>query len=85
MTEWQFYILQFSETNSYYQRNFFCPTEKEKKMTVKFMEQRPLDPKLMTCPHCQESDRIGIHSHKECRDTCQSCGRTFAQTTGTIF
>ncbi len=37
-------------------------------MTVTFMEQRLLDPKLMTCPHCQKSDRIGIHSRKERRD-----------------
>ncbi len=49
------------------------------------MEQRPLDPKLMTCPHCQESPRIGIHSHKERRYICHACRRTFAETKGTVF
>ncbi len=54
-------------------------------MTVTFMEQRLLDPKLMTCPHCQTSDRIGIHSRKERRDKCHRGGQTFAQTPGTVF
>jgi hypothetical protein len=30
--------------------------------TLKFMEQQPLDPALMTCPHCEEEDRIGVTS-----------------------
>ncbi len=26
--------------------------------TLKFMEQPPLDPKLMTCPHCGETEPV---------------------------
>lgn len=53
--------------------------------TLKFMEQPPLDPKLMTCPHCKEEERIGPHSHQERRLICHACGRTFSETKGTIF
>jgi transposase-like protein len=53
--------------------------------TLKFMEQQPLDPKLMTCPHCSEEERIGVHSHQERRCICHACGRTFAETKGTVF
>jgi transposase-like protein len=49
------------------------------------MEQRPLDPKLMTCPYCQEPTRIGVHSPKERRYKCHACGHTFAETKGTVF
>jgi transposase-like protein len=52
-------------------------------MTLKFMERSPLNPGLMTCPHCGEADRIGIHSHQERRYKCHACGRTFAETQGT--
>lgn len=52
-------------------------------MTLKFMERRPLDPNLMTCPNCGEEDRVGIHSHQERRYKCHACGHTFAETQGT--
>lgn len=51
-------------------------------MTLKFMERRPLDPALMTCPHCNEQERIGVHSHPERRYKCHACGKTFAETQG---
>lgn len=54
-------------------------------MTLKFMEQRPLDPKLMTCPFCQEHNRLGIHSHKERRYICHACRHTFAETKDPVF
>ena len=53
--------------------------------TLKFMEQQPLDPQLMTCPDCGEEERIGVHSHQERRCICHACGGTFAETKGTIF
>lgn len=53
--------------------------------TLKFMEQQPLDPKLMTCPSCGEEERIGVHSHQERRCICHACTRTFAETKGTVF
>lgn len=53
--------------------------------TLKFMEQQPLDPELMTCPHCEEDERIGVHSHQERRCKCHACTKTFAETKGTIF
>jgi len=31
-------------------------------MILKFMEQAPLKPELMTCPDCGENQRIGIYS-----------------------
>lgn len=54
-------------------------------MQLKFIEQQPLNPNLVTCPHCKETRRIGIHSPKERRYKCHDCGRTFAETTGTVF
>jgi transposase-like protein len=57
----------------------------ERKMTLQFMEQRPLNPMLVTCPSCQQSQNIGIHSHQERRYKCHDCGRTFAETKGTMF
>lgn len=54
-------------------------------MHVRFMDQQPLDPTLMSCPHCEEGNRIGIHSSKERRYKCHRCGRTFAETRGTVF
>ena len=53
--------------------------------TLKFMEQQPLDPKLMTCPNCSEEERIGVHSPQERRCICHACGVTFAETKGTVF
>lgn len=52
---------------------------------LKFMEQQALDPKFMTCPDCEEEERIGVHSHQERRYKCHACGKTFAETKGTIF
>lgn len=54
-------------------------------MQLKFMEQQPLNPCLVTCPHCESAERIGIHSIKERRYMCHACGRTFAETSGTVF
>jgi transposase-like protein len=53
--------------------------------TLKFMEQQPLDPEIMTCPHCKEEERIGVHSHQERRCKCHACNKTFAETKGTLF
>ncbi len=54
-------------------------------MKLKFMEQRPLDPTLAICPHCNEEERIGAHSQKERRFKCHKCDGTFSETKGTIF
>ena len=54
-------------------------------MTLQFMEQRPLNPMFVTCPYCQKPHNIGIHSHQERRYKCHACGRTFAETKGTMF
>lgn len=54
-------------------------------MKLRVMEQPALDPALMICPHCQEEQRIGIHSIRERRYRCHECGRTFAETKGTVF
>ncbi len=54
-------------------------------MQLKFMEQQPLDPTLICCPHCQGDTRIGVHSRKERRYKCHHCGKTFAETNGTLF
>ena len=54
-------------------------------MTLQFMKQRPLNAMLVTCPYCQKSHNIGIHSHQERRYKCHACDRTFAETKGTIF
>lgn len=53
--------------------------------TLKFMEQQPLNPKLMICPNCGEPERLGIHVAAERRLICHACGRTFAETKGTVF
>jgi transposase-like protein len=53
--------------------------------TLKFMEQPPLNPKLMICPHCGETERLGVHVEAERRLICHACGRTFAETKGTVF
>lgn len=45
----------------------------------------PLRPALAVCPNsaCGASDHIGVHSHKERRYICHTCGKTFAETVGT--
>lgn len=45
----------------------------------------PLRPELAVCPNsaCGASDYIGVHSHKERRYICHTCGKTFAETVGT--
>ncbi|PIE32634.1 hypothetical protein CSA56_14675 [candidate division KSB3 bacterium] len=42
-------------------------TEQETSMPLTYMEQPPLNPALMICPHCEASDRIGLHPTKERR------------------
>lgn len=54
-------------------------------MHLKFMEQQPLDPTVTCCPSCQKDESIGVHSHKERRYICHQCGKTFAETKGTVF
>ena len=54
-------------------------------MKLRFMEQPALNPAWMTCPTCSEAQRIGIHSYPERRYRCHACGRTFAETQGTVF
>jgi transposase-like protein len=53
--------------------------------TLKFMEQPPLNPQLMTCPYCGETERLGVHVEAERRLICHACRRTFAETKGTVF
>jgi transposase-like protein len=47
----------------------------------------PMRPELAVCPNsaCGASGRIGVHSIKERRYKCHACGKTFAETTGTIL
>ena len=54
-------------------------------MELKFMTESPLNPTLAACPHCGEAEHVWIHSQKERRYRCSTCGRTFAETKGTIF
>ena len=44
-----------------------------------------LRPEGVVCPNpdCLASDRIGVHSQRERRFICHTCGKTFAATTGT--
>lgn len=51
-------------------------------MELKFMTEPPLNPSLMTCPSCGETEHIWIHSQKERRLRCKVCNRTFAETRG---
>lgn len=51
-------------------------------MELKFMAEPRLDAKLMSCPHCGETERIWIHSQKERRLRCAVCKRTFVETEG---
>lgn len=50
-----------------------------------FMKESELDPKAMRCPHCQEEERLGIHSQAKRLFMCHSCGKTFSETKGTVF
>ncbi len=52
---------------------------------MKFMTEPPLNPAIMVCPHCEEEDRIWIHSQKERRFKCCACQRTFAESRGTLL
>ncbi|MBM4459664.1 MAG: hypothetical protein FJ011_18200 [Chloroflexi bacterium] len=52
-------------------------------MKLPFMEQPALHPELVTCPHCQQTGRIGIHGRSERRFICHACQRTFAESHGT--
>lgn len=49
------------------------------------LTQLPMRPELAVCPNpsCGASDRIGIHSRTERRYRCHTCGKTFAETSGT--
>lgn len=47
------------------------------------MEHPVLHPELVTCPHCQATSRIGIHSQAERRFICHGCKRTFTENKGT--
>lgn len=52
---------------------------------MEFMTEPALNPALMVCPHCNEEERIWIHSKKERRFKCCACDRTFAESRGTIL
>ena len=52
-------------------------------MKLTFMEQSPLHPELVACPHCQPTGRIGVHNQAERRYICHACQRTFTETKGT--
>ena len=47
----------------------------------------PLRPELLVCPKpaCGASGRIGVHSHAKRQYICHACGKTFAETTGTLL
>jgi transposase-like protein len=47
----------------------------------------PMRPELVVCPNsaCGASGRIGVHSLKERRYSCHACGKTFAETSGTML
>jgi transposase-like protein len=47
----------------------------------------PMRPELVVCPTsaCGANERIGVHSLKERRYICHACGRTFAETSGTML
>jgi len=47
----------------------------------------PMRPELVVCPNseCGASERIGVHSLKERRYICHTCGKTFAETSGTML
>jgi transposase-like protein len=43
----------------------------------------PMRPDLIVCPFCECRNRIGVHSYKQRRYKCHTCGKTFAETVGT--
>jgi transposase-like protein len=47
----------------------------------------PMRPELAVCPNsaCDANGRIGVHSLKERRSKCHACGKTFADTAGTML
>jgi len=47
----------------------------------------PMRPELVVCPSsaCGASGRIGVHSLTERRYICHACGKTFAETSGTML
>ena len=47
----------------------------------------PMRPELVVCPKldCGASGRIGVHSHTKRQYICHACGKTFAETTGTLL
>lgn len=49
------------------------------------LTQLPMRPELAVCPNsaCGASNRIGVHSRSERRYKCHTCGKTFAETSGT--
>jgi transposase-like protein len=44
-------------------------------------------PEVVVCPNltCDASGRIGVHSRTERRYKCYTCGKTFAETSGTLL
>lgn len=52
---------------------------------LKFMAESEMDPKLVNCPHCDEVERLGIHSRKARIYKCHECGKTFSEMKGTVF
>lgn len=51
------------------------------------LTQLPMRPELAVCPNsaCGASDHIGVHSLRERRYKCHTCGKTFAETCGSPF
>ena len=49
------------------------------------ISQLPMRPENIVCPFVEEATthKIGVHSHKERRYICHTCGKTFAETKGT--
>jgi transposase-like protein len=47
----------------------------------------PMRPELVVCPTsaCGANERSGVHSLKERRYICHACGKTFAETSGTML
>jgi len=54
-------------------------------MELRFMNELPMKPELITCPYCEAPERIGIHSKKDRRYKCHNCHKSFTETSGTVF
>lgn len=54
---------------------------------MKENSQLPMHPVLVVCPKpdCGASGRIGVHSRAKRQYICHACGKTFAETTGTML